>query len=54
MSIHLNLIKLKYFPGINKFTKKIRSPYTIDNNEIIDFLTRVPSDVQLVSGLMFL
>ncbi|KAF0043554.1 hypothetical protein F2P81_004891 [Scophthalmus maximus] len=43
-----------YFPvryivliwGINKFTKKLRNPYSIDNNEVLDFLTRVPSDVQ--------
>lgn len=35
--------------GINKFTKKLRNPYSIDNNEVLDFLTRVPSDVQKVS-----
>uniref|UniRef100_A0A673A244 Multiple C2 and transmembrane domain-containing protein 2-like n=2 Tax=Sphaeramia orbicularis TaxID=375764 RepID=A0A673A244_9TELE len=35
--------------GINKFTKKLRNPYCIDNNEVLDFLTRVPSDVQKVS-----
>ncbi|KAM7406521.1 hypothetical protein PAMP_000895 [Pampus punctatissimus] len=34
--------------GINKFTKKLRNPYSIDNNEVLDFLTRVPSDVQKV------
>uniref|UniRef100_A0A674E9Y4 Multiple C2 domains, transmembrane 2a n=1 Tax=Salmo trutta TaxID=8032 RepID=A0A674E9Y4_SALTR len=34
--------------GVNKFTKKLRSPYAIDNNEILDFLKRVPSDVQKV------
>ncbi|XP_029980670.1 multiple C2 and transmembrane domain-containing protein 2 isoform X2 [Sphaeramia orbicularis] len=34
--------------GINKFTKKLRNPYCIDNNEVLDFLTRVPSDVQKV------
>lgn len=32
--------------GINKFTKKFRKPYAIDNNEVLDFLSRVPSDVQ--------
>ncbi|CDQ86473.1 unnamed protein product, partial [Oncorhynchus mykiss] len=32
--------------GINKFTKKLRNPYAIDNNEILDFIKRVPSDVQ--------
>ncbi|XP_064191676.1 multiple C2 and transmembrane domain-containing protein 2-like [Anguilla rostrata] len=34
--------------GINKFTKKLRNPYAIDNNEVMDFLGRVPSDVQKV------
>ncbi|XP_058644848.1 multiple C2 and transmembrane domain-containing protein 1 isoform X4 [Onychostoma macrolepis] len=34
--------------GINKFTKKLRDPYIIENNELLDFLSRVPSDVQLV------
>uniref|UniRef100_A0AAX7SCT0 C2 domain-containing protein n=1 Tax=Astatotilapia calliptera TaxID=8154 RepID=A0AAX7SCT0_ASTCA len=36
--------------GINKFTKKLRNPYSIDNNEVLDFLSRVPSDVQKVSS----
>lgn len=40
-----------FFPGVNKFTKKLRDPYIIDNNELLDFLSRVPSDVQVVSGL---
>ncbi|KAK6293961.1 hypothetical protein J4Q44_G00347910 [Coregonus suidteri] len=34
--------------GINKFTKKLRAPYAIDNNEVFDFLRRVPSDVHKV------
>ncbi|CAL8324872.1 unnamed protein product, partial [Gadus morhua 'NCC'] len=34
--------------GVNKFTKKLRSPHAIDNNEILEFLKRVPSDVQKV------
>ncbi|KAM3877092.1 multiple C2 and transmembrane domain-containing protein 2-like [Diretmus argenteus] len=34
--------------GINKFTKKLRNPYAIDNNEVLDFLSRVPSDVHKV------
>ncbi|XP_004432072.1 PREDICTED: multiple C2 and transmembrane domain-containing protein 2 [Ceratotherium simum simum] len=49
-------ITLYFFPlryiiliwGINKFTKKLRNPYAIDNNELLDFLSRVPSDVQKV------
>ncbi|MEE6458817.1 hypothetical protein FKM82_000438 [Ascaphus truei] len=47
----LYFIPLRYIVlvwGINKFTKKIRSPYAIDNNELLDFLSRVPSDVQVV------
>lgn len=39
------------YPGVNKFTKKLRDPYTIDNNELLDFLSRVPSDVQVVGEL---
>uniref|UniRef100_A0A8C7T9X3 Multiple C2 domains, transmembrane 1a n=1 Tax=Oncorhynchus mykiss TaxID=8022 RepID=A0A8C7T9X3_ONCMY len=35
--------------GVNKFSKKLRDPYTIDNNELLDFLSRVPSDVQVVA-----
>lgn len=37
-----------FFLGIHKFTKKLRNPYAIDNNEVVDFLSRVPSDVQMV------
>ncbi|CAJ1056822.1 multiple C2 and transmembrane domain-containing protein 2 [Xyrichtys novacula] len=47
----LYFIPLRYIVliwGINKFTKKLRNPYAIDNNEILDFLQRVPSDVQKV------
>ncbi|XP_074184828.1 multiple C2 and transmembrane domain-containing protein 1 isoform X14 [Rhinolophus sinicus] len=47
----LYFIPLRYIVlawGINKFTKKLRCPYAIDNNELLDFLSRVPSDVQVV------
>lgn len=47
----LYFVPLRYIVliwGVNKFTKKLRNPYTIDNNEISDFLKRVPSDVQKV------
>uniref|UniRef100_A0A914XGZ1 C2 domain-containing protein n=2 Tax=Plectus sambesii TaxID=2011161 RepID=A0A914XGZ1_9BILA len=33
--------------GINKFTKKLRNPHFIPNNELLDFLSRVPSDKEL-------
>ncbi|XP_029025899.1 multiple C2 and transmembrane domain-containing protein 1 isoform X4 [Betta splendens] len=47
----LYLIPLRYLVlawGVNKFTKKLRDPYLIDNNELLDFLSRVPSDVQVM------
>ncbi|XP_030886808.1 multiple C2 and transmembrane domain-containing protein 2-like isoform X2 [Leptonychotes weddellii] len=50
-TIVLYFIPLRYIIliwGINKFTKKLRNPYAIDNNELLDFLSRVPSDVQKV------
>uniref|UniRef100_A0A673W785 Multiple C2 and transmembrane domain containing 1 n=1 Tax=Salmo trutta TaxID=8032 RepID=A0A673W785_SALTR len=37
--------------GVNKFTKKLRDPYNIDNNQLLDFLSRVPSDIQVVLPL---
>ncbi|CAD6184133.1 unnamed protein product [Caenorhabditis auriculariae] len=33
--------------GVNKFTKKLRNPNFVDNNEILDFLSRVPCDNDL-------
>uniref|UniRef100_A0A673CL67 Multiple C2 domains, transmembrane 1a n=1 Tax=Sphaeramia orbicularis TaxID=375764 RepID=A0A673CL67_9TELE len=53
-TIIVYFIPLRYIVlawGVNKFTKKLRDPYTIDNNELLDFLSRVPSDVQVVGEL---
>ncbi|KAL6732874.1 hypothetical protein Aduo_003587 [Ancylostoma duodenale] len=36
--------------GINKFTKKLRNPHYIDNNEVLDYLSRIPCDKELVSN----
>ncbi|XP_049324626.1 multiple C2 and transmembrane domain-containing protein 1 isoform X2 [Astyanax mexicanus] len=50
-SVLVYLVPLRYIVlvwGIIKFTKKLRDPYLIDNNELLDFLSRVPSDVQVV------
>ncbi|XP_012659898.1 multiple C2 and transmembrane domain-containing protein 2 isoform X2 [Otolemur garnettii] len=50
-TVTLYFIPLRYIIliwGINKFTKKLRNPYSIDNNELLDFLSRAPSDVQKV------
>ncbi|MCP9263487.1 Multiple C2 and transmembrane domain-containing protein 2 [Dirofilaria immitis] len=33
--------------GINKFTKKLRNPNFIPNNELLDFLSRVPSNSEI-------
>ncbi|XP_068191681.1 multiple C2 and transmembrane domain-containing protein 1 isoform X2 [Antennarius striatus] len=47
----LYLVPLRYVVlawGVNKFTKKLRNPFAINNNELLDFLSRVPSDVQVM------
>uniref|UniRef100_A0A3Q2YNP6 Multiple C2 domains, transmembrane 2a n=1 Tax=Hippocampus comes TaxID=109280 RepID=A0A3Q2YNP6_HIPCM len=52
----LYFIPLRYIVliwGVNKFTKKLRNPYTIDNNELLDFLKRMPSDVQKKAHILF-
>lgn len=36
--------------GIIKFSKRIIRPHTVTNNEVLDFLSRVPDDEELVSG----
>ncbi len=35
--------------GLNKFTKKLLRPNFVNNNELLDFLSRVPDDEQLLS-----
>uniref|UniRef100_A0A646QG56 Multiple C2 and transmembrane domain-containing protein 1 n=1 Tax=Hemiscolopendra marginata TaxID=943146 RepID=A0A646QG56_9MYRI len=39
--------------GINKFTRKLRAPHSIPNNEVLDFLSRVPDDELLISTREF-
>ncbi|GMT01068.1 hypothetical protein PENTCL1PPCAC_23242, partial [Pristionchus entomophagus] len=50
-TVLLYLVPLRYLVlawGINKFTKRLRKPPNfVDNNELLDFLSRVPSDRQL-------
>ncbi|XP_067838951.1 multiple C2 and transmembrane domain-containing protein 1-like isoform X3 [Heptranchias perlo] len=51
-TILLYFVPLRYILlvwGIHKFTKKLRNPFLIDNNELLDFLSRVHSDVQVVN-----
>lgn len=48
-TVLLYFVPLRYIVlawGINKFTKKIRNPNAIDNNELMDFLSRVPDNTQ--------
>ncbi|UMM13824.1 hypothetical protein L5515_001907 [Caenorhabditis briggsae] len=33
--------------GTNKFSKKLRDPKFVDNNEVLDYLSRVPSNTEL-------
>ena len=40
--------------GINKFTKRLRKPNFIPNNEVMDYLSRVPSNIELVRYLFFI
>jgi hypothetical protein len=39
--------------GINKFSKRLRNPNFVDNNELLDYLSHVPSDKELVSVLCY-
>ena len=36
--------------GTNKFTKKLLRPNAIANNELADFISRVPDNEELVSN----
>ena len=50
-SLLLYLVPLRYIIlawGINKFTKKLRNPDVIPNNELLDFLSRVPDNEERV------
>ena len=47
------MITVRLFEGINKFTKKIRKPNAVGNNEVLDFLSRIPSDPELVGTVSF-
>ncbi|KAK2564508.1 Multiple C2 and transmembrane domain-containing protein 1 [Acropora cervicornis] len=49
-TVVLYIVPLKFLLlawGINKFTKKIRKPNAVDNNELMDFLSRIPSDIEV-------
>ncbi len=49
-TVLLYLVPLRYIIlvwGINKYTKRLRKPNFISNNELLDFLSRCPSNAQL-------
>ena len=44
----VNLRYLLIIFGINKFSKKLIRPNFVPNNELLDFLSRVPDDEELL------
>ena len=40
--------------GVNKFSKKLRNPNYVDNNELLDFLSRIPTDKEIVNYFIIL
>ena len=45
---YINLRYLLIVWGINKFSKKLIRPNYVPNNELLDFLSRVPDDEELI------
>ena len=45
---YINLRYLLIIWGINKFSKKLIRPNYVPNNELLDFLSRVPDDEELI------
>ena len=39
--------------GTNKFMKKLVKPNAISNNELADFISRVPDNEELVSEIQY-
>lgn len=51
VTILLYLVPIRWIVlvyGIHKFTRKLRNPNALDNNELIDFLSRVPDNSECV------
>lgn len=38
--------------GVNKITKKLIRPWATSNNEVLDYLSRVPDRVEMVNHLL--
>lgn len=50
--IVLYLIPIRYLIlawGVNKFLRKILRPHSVPNNEVLDLISRVPDDEDLLS-----
>lgn len=50
-AVVLYLVSVRYLImawGVNKFARKLIRPHTVPNNEILDLLSRVPDDEDLV------
>lgn len=48
----LYLIPIRYLIlgwGVNKFSRKIFRPHSVPNNEVLDLLSRVPDDEELIN-----
>ena len=45
---YINVRYLLIIWGINKFSKKLIRPNYVPNNELLDFLSRVPDDEELI------
>ena len=43
----MNWLIIINFLGLNKFSKRLRNPHYVENNEITDFLSRCPTNQQL-------
>lgn len=51
----LHFVPLRWlllFWGLMKFSRRLLRPNTIPNNELLDFLSRVPDNEEIVSGLL--
>lgn len=50
-AVVLYLVSVRYLImawGVNKFARKLIRPHTVPNNEVLDLLSRVPDDEDLV------
>lgn len=54
-AVVLYLVSVRYLImawGVNKFARKLIRPHTVPNNEVLDLLSRVPDDEDLVCSTL--